>query len=427
MSKIRNRYIGKINTLINYQFRLVSKNGEIKWVEVFSKAIPYKNGEADLTTIIDLSDKKKIEQDLLFTQFSLDHSAEAAFWAVSNADLIYVNEAACHSLGYSREELLNMKVYDIDPNMSEDVWADHWNDLKHRGTFTLETHHLCKNGNLFPVEITVNYLEYGFSEYNCVIARNISERKGAEERLKKSEQKYREAYKRASLYKDIFTHDMGNILQNIQSSSEIASLYQNNEDELNIFMELNEIIRDQVKRGSRLISNVRKLTEIENSEDNLSSTHIIPILEETIKYVKKSVIDKIVNIQLDFPSPELRACRMLANELLMDVFENILFNSIKHNENYQIDIMIKISKHQTNYTNCLFIQFIDNGRGITDSLKEHVFQRAADQSIKGMGLGLTLVNKIIESFSGDIWVEDRIKGDYSKGTIFHLCLPLINQ
>ncbi|MBD3211345.1 MAG: hypothetical protein GF311_01965, partial [Candidatus Lokiarchaeota archaeon] len=137
--------------------------------------------------------------------------------------------------------------------------------------------------------------------------------------------------------------------------------------------------------------------------------------------------DKMGNIQLDFPSPELRDCRMLANELLMDVFENILFNSIKHNENYQIDIMIKISQRQTNDTNCLFIQFIDNGRGITDSLKKHVFQRAADQSIKGMGLGLTLVNKIIESFNGDIWVEDRIKGDYSKGSIFHLCLPLISQ
>ncbi|TXT65018.1 MAG: putative Histidine kinase [Promethearchaeota archaeon] len=426
MSKIKNRYIGKINTLINYQFRLVSKKGEIKWVEVFSKAIPYKNGEADLTTIIDLSDKKKIEQDLLFTQFSLDHSAEAAFWAVSNADLIYVNEAACHSLGYSREELLNMKVYDIDPNMQENVWKDHWNRLKKRGTFTIESHHLCKNGKTFPVEITVNYLRYESNEFNCVIARDISERKVAEERLKKSEQKYREAYKRASLYKDIFTHDMGNLLQNIQSSSELASLYQNNEDELSTFMELNEIIRDQVKRGSKLLSNVRKLTEIENSEENLTSTYIIPILEETIEYVKKSVVDKILNIHLDIPDPELRACRIYANELLMDVFENILFNSTKHNENFQVDIIIKISKHKTNDTNDITIRFIDNAMGIADSIKKQIFQRAANQSVKGMGLGLTLVKKIVDSYEGNIWVEDRVKGDHTKGSIFHLCLPLIS-
>jgi signal transduction histidine kinase len=219
---------------------------------------------------------------------------------------------------------------------------------------------------------------------------------------------------------------MGNLLQNIQSSSELASLYQNNEDELSTFMELNEIIRDQVKRGSKLLSNVRKLTEIENSEENLTSTYIIPILEETIEYVKKSVVDKILNIHLDIPDPELRACRIYANELLMDVFENILFNSTKHNENFQVDIIIKISKHKTNDTNDITIRFIDNAMGIADSLKKQIFQRAANQSVKGMGLGLTLVKKIVDSYEGNIWVEDRVKGDHTKGSIFHLCLPLIS-
>ena len=66
---------------------------------------------------------------LQLTQFSVDHAADAAFWVRSDAQFIYVNVAACRSLGYKRKELLSMTVHDIDPAFPAEIWPEHWKDL----------------------------------------------------------------------------------------------------------------------------------------------------------------------------------------------------------------------------------------------------------------------------------------------------------
>jgi len=107
------------------------------------------------------------------------------------------------------------------------------------------------------------------------------------------------------------------------------------------------------------------------------------------------------------------------------VFENILVNSVKYNNNPNIEIIIKISRTQINNKNFIKIEFIDNGIGIPDNIKDKVFQRAfiKDKTVSGMGLGLSLVNKIIEKYNGQIWVEDKIKGDFVKGSNFIIIIP----
>ena len=104
---------------------------------------------------------------------------------------MYVNETACRLLGYSREELLSMTVHDIDPDFSQDVWTEHWEVVRRKGAFTIESIHRRKDGSIFPVEIAINYLNYGGREYNCAFARDISTRKKAAEQLRISEQRYR--------------------------------------------------------------------------------------------------------------------------------------------------------------------------------------------------------------------------------------------
>ncbi len=63
--------------------------------------------------------------------------------------------------------------------------------------------------------------------------------------------------------------------------------------------------------------------------------------------------------------------------------------------------------------------------GITESRKKYIFQEKykKENNSKGMGFGLTLVKKIIKSYNGKIWVEDRIKGDYSKGSNLIILIP----
>jgi signal transduction histidine kinase len=67
----------------------------------------------------------------------------------------------------------------------------------------------------------------------------------------------------------------------------------------------------------------------------------------------------------------------------------------------------------------------DNGVGIEDNRKDVIFHRAFQygNNVRGMGLGLSLVNNIIKTYRGQIWVEDRVKGDYSKGSNFIILIP----
>lgn len=124
----------------------------------------------------DISERKRMEEALQFTQFSIDRAADAGFWMGPDARFFYVNDAACRLLGYSREELLSMTVHDIDPDHPIEVWPDHWKTLKECGSLTFESRHRAKDGRIFPVEITINYLEFNAQQYSFAFARDITQR-----------------------------------------------------------------------------------------------------------------------------------------------------------------------------------------------------------------------------------------------------------
>lgn len=117
------------------------------------------------------------------TQFSLERIADAVYWLDKEGRFIYVNSAACRSLGYSREELLSLSVFDIDPNYPPEVWRTHWKALKAAKSLTFESSELTKDGRTIPVEIMANHIKFGRQEYNCAIVRDISVRKQSEHEL----------------------------------------------------------------------------------------------------------------------------------------------------------------------------------------------------------------------------------------------------
>jgi signal transduction histidine kinase len=111
----------------------------------------------------------------------------------------------------------------------------------------------------------------------------------------------------------------------------------------------------------------------------------------------------------------------------LDVFENILHNSIKYNKNPEVKIQVIFTIEQKQGKDYIKIEFLDNGIGILDESKELIFEKGykKDTKIRGMGIGLSLVKKIVESFNGEIWVQNRVKDDYEQGSNFVLLIPII--
>jgi len=257
------------------------------------------------------------------------------------------------------------------------------------------------------------------------IFRDISESKKAEQVLKESEEKFREAYNRAEFYKDLFAHDINNILQSILSGIQISQLIVDNPEKHDNLKIIAEIIKEQVIRGARLVSNVRKISKLEEAGRNLEKIEILNVLNNMVSFVKKSYKDKNLAIRIDFIGEKLF---IKADILLEDVFENLLINAIRHNQNLIIEITVRISRERNVGVNYLKMEFIDNGFGVADSMKEKIFQRGfnKEKGVYGMGLGLSLVRGIIETYNGKIWVEDRVKGDHSKGSNFVLLIPEVD-
>ncbi len=188
--KARERALG-FPAAVQYEGVGQRQDGSRFPAQITIASVDLPDGPANMAFLTDLTERKRTEEQLHLTQFSLEHSSDPVFWMDSQGRIVYVNEAACRSLGRSREELLSLSILDIGPSYSAESWKAGWEKLKARNSITLEANHRSKDGRVFPVEVTSNYLQFGGKEYAFAFARDITERKQADEALRNNEAKFR--------------------------------------------------------------------------------------------------------------------------------------------------------------------------------------------------------------------------------------------
>ncbi len=106
----------------------------------------------------------------------LDRLPVPVFWFDETARFIEVNQRACTEWGYTKEEFLQMSIWDVNPKMSSGSWKQHW-DNKINDPSSFESVHRRKDGTLFPVDIIDNFVTYNNKVVCCAIIRDISVRK----------------------------------------------------------------------------------------------------------------------------------------------------------------------------------------------------------------------------------------------------------
>jgi PAS domain S-box-containing protein len=163
----------------------VRKNGQVFPLELSVREAYLGAKQIFVGILHDITQRKQSEAILRLTQHSINYAADSILWINQTGQILYANDSAADSLDYTQDELLNKKINEIDININDEIWEEYWDNLVEQGSFSFESQHEAKNKRLFPVEIMLNYLEYDNKAYAFAFARDITERKQAEEeRLK---------------------------------------------------------------------------------------------------------------------------------------------------------------------------------------------------------------------------------------------------
>jgi PAS domain S-box-containing protein len=184
--RVRDRKMGK-HVPTNYEIGIVRKDGQVRHLAVSRGEVLW-NGEKQFQVVYqEITERKAREQEYK----AIIRTTIDGFWqADMQGHFLDVNEAYCHLTGYSRNELLNMSISDIEAIETSREIAKRIRKIKEVGYDRFETRHQRKDGEIVDVEISVNYLPID-SGRMFVFIRDITQRKRAEESLGASEERYR--------------------------------------------------------------------------------------------------------------------------------------------------------------------------------------------------------------------------------------------
>jgi PAS domain S-box-containing protein len=120
--------------LVDKEEREIWPDGQVTWVATTKMPLRDTHGDVVGTFGVsrDITDRKRAENDLRLTQFSMEHASDNVYWVDPHGRVVFVNEAACRSLGRTREEILALSISDIDPLIPKEAWEKTWEQLKTR-------------------------------------------------------------------------------------------------------------------------------------------------------------------------------------------------------------------------------------------------------------------------------------------------------
>lgn len=185
--KVTDAYYHSITnkTLYQVEHRLLFPDGRVKYIQERGEPFFDDSGRPIrfIGTSLDVTEQKKFEGLVFLQNHALDIMGEAVYLVDEDARIHHVNNAACKMLGYTMDELIELRITDFDPDYNPDRWKQHWRELLEQKTITLETLHRSKSGALVPIEVNANLIEYEGKRLNFALVRDITERKRIEAQL----------------------------------------------------------------------------------------------------------------------------------------------------------------------------------------------------------------------------------------------------
>lgn len=352
---------------------------------------------------------------LQFTQFSIDTISETIVWIDADGNFVFVNDAACKNYGYTKEELLSMKMFQVDPLFSVERWNEHWQEILDRKSFTIETINQRKDGTSVPIEVTVNLVEYDGKQYNCAIIRDITERKLSEDKLKQSAIRLAELNATKDKFFSIIAHDLRGPLGTQREFTKILS------EKDSHFSETERVkYLKMLEESSDLVySLLENLLDWSRSQRGNITFQPISILFYDLVQRVVGLLNLFANKKKVIISNQIPKGQEIFADLLMieTVVRNLISNAIKFSYSNH-EVTIGISNESQTTSPVFFVK--DQGVGMEKEQLNNLFR--LDKKIStpgtgqesGTGLGLILCKEFLEKHNGSVWVQS----EPNKGSTF---------
>jgi signal transduction histidine kinase len=281
-----------------------------------------------------------------------------------------------------------------------------------------------KDGSSIHTNVSASPINDESGTYAGILAfiTDISERKVYESQLKASKEESDKAKSRAQTYFDFMAHDIANIVSPILIYSQMIC------DAKNIPPKMRELcveIESQARRASSLISNLRRLEEVEGmSPEEIEDVDLKEVLSSVEPSICREFKDKTFAISHSFPEDEKILVK--GSGIVDDVVQKIFENAARYADKSAIDIDVRVTEMQGNSGKRYWqLEIADNGPGITDQRKD-MLMATPDEShrlIRGIYSSVPFCIGLLKCMGGEFQICDRIPNDSEKGTKIVLRLP----
>ena len=345
--------------------------------------------------------------------------------------IVDANEAFLDMVGYSREDLISGRLY--YPALT----PPEWNEVSERARVVVKTtgtanafekEYLRKDGNRVPILLGGATFGEG-QDQGVAFVLDLSERKQAEENLRESERRYRDAQAELAHVTRVTTlgeltasiaHEVNQPLAGISSNAEACLRWlDRGTPDLDAARRSVEWIINDCNRAGEVIQRVRALAKRTNIQK--VPLQINDVLDEVISFVQREMFDHRVSLRKELASglPMVFVDRIQLQQVII----NLVINGIEAMQAVtDRPRELTIQSCQDGATQVL-VTVKDCGVGISAEKADRLFSAFFTTKPTGMGMGLSIGRSIIEAHGGRLWAEANLP----QGAAFHFTLPLASR
>ncbi len=414
------------NYLEPYEAKGLKKDGTEFPIEIKGRNFVYKGRNIRVTSIRDITQRKKAEDELKQNEIKFRTIFDNADFGVlvgdSNRKIIDANKNFCKMSGYPKQEMVGKTIEFLFGKETLTKTPFRFDLVESGDVVQLERTIVTKKGRQVPVEMTSKFV---IDRFYISIFTDLTDRKKSEKALHLANLKLKDAKDRAEESNQLKTaflqnmsHEIRTPMNGIIGFSEMLSSHDITEERRNYYA---DIIVKSSKRLLDIVNDILDISKLESREVILveNKVNLNVLLNELFNFYQPQAWKKNLNLHINLPLVKNKCNMVVDDQKLRQIISNLLSNAIKFTEEGYIRFGYEVNDGKVLF----YVE--DSGIGIASDMHDKIFERFRQAELTttrrygGTGLGLSISQAYAKLLKGKL----RLKSEEGKGSTFYFSIP----